>query len=113
MSIRKILIIPIFALLISLTNCTKSTPLTKQQHKYAGQWQCDDGSYFVIEYSGKGDVKRSGMTITGGNTTIDSSTIVIGMMGIEQTYTITKEPITDSIHGITTMELDGVKYIKI
>lgn len=109
---KNLLTLLLFTATVSfISSCgLKKTPLAEEYQVYAGKWVTNDGTWLHIYNNGGGDVKDGNTSVTGGKTVFEDGSIKIGVLGINKTYKIDKEPYEES--GSWKMELDGFVYIK-
>ena len=108
--IKNILTALLLFAIIALSSCVDKTPLVQENKIFAGKWVTNDGTWIQIFNDGGGSFEKSNSSVTGGATSITDSTISIGLMGIESTFSINKSPYEEN--GNLKMELDGNVYIK-
>lgn len=85
-------------------------PLAGDQKIYAGKWVADDGTFFIINLDGGGEIRKTNTCISGGRTAITADSITIGYGPIKTKMRITEQP--KMTGGTCSMVVDGVKYTK-
>lgn len=98
------------AMIPIVVSCASKSPLSAPQQIYAGKWVANDGSFVHIYNDGGGDLKTSNSTVTGGQTTIKSDQLKIGLGPVNHEFKITQAP--QEKNGKFTMQLNGITYTK-